>query len=183
MIKSYYNYINEMAIPYSKRDNDANVFKAMYNNDADKLKDLSTSVNLETIRNSHIMTPLEYAALSGKLEMVKELINLGVDVNSSAPLPHAYYRKRLDVVDYLISIGADKNKLPEHGQLSNEPAIKAALDVGLLEHALKNGFSPDIMYKGEKKFNSVPFIFVLRNVKDIINVIKYGADLRIKSIK
>jgi ankyrin repeat protein len=68
------------------------------------------------------MTPLMYASLGGNLEIVKELIRAGANVNSvtdcdnTTPLKIASIIGNLDIVKYLIRNGANVNARDKSGR-------------------------------------------------------------------
>ena len=75
-------------------------------------------INFQMDYARHYATPLWYAAVAGKLNVIKCLVQHGADVNSvsntgSTPVRSACFLRHLDVVLYLIESGADILK-PNH---------------------------------------------------------------------
>ncbi|CAE7948602.1 ZDHHC13, partial [Symbiodinium sp. KB8] len=77
--------------------------------------------NIEELLSEHdfqAFTPLYCAALSGRLDLVKLLLDAGADKDQggfSTPLVVASQKGHLDIVEYLIEAGADTQKAAEFG--------------------------------------------------------------------
>ena len=78
----------------------------------DKIK-LSDTLNLNEIMGNYEVTPLEYAAAYGTIEMVDFLVKNGALINysrkRSSPLNAASAQGRVDVITYFIEHGAEIN--------------------------------------------------------------------------
>ena len=174
MVKKYHEYIKEMAIPYIN-DNKRDVYKAIYNNDEKKLEELSHKMSFDFDDSYDSYSPLEYAALTGRIKTIDALVKYGANVNYGSPIAFAFYRKNIETIKHLISIGADINNKATRGEVENKRPIEVALITDLLEFALDLGANPDY-YKNYKNRNT-PFIFLVKKNKDIITLIIHGADL------
>lgn len=71
-------------------------------------------------RSVHCVTPLWCAAVSGKLNVVRQLIRLGSKINAlsdtgSTPVRSACFMTHIDIVEYLVENGADIRKANYNG--------------------------------------------------------------------
>ena len=97
---------------------------------------------------------LRKAANNGDLKRVKELVELGTDVNAQddeggwgmTPLTWAAYRGHKDVVEYLLEQKADINKPCKLGQTALWDAANLGHS-GIVKLLLDNGADPDIQDK------------------------------------
>ena len=71
-----------------------------------------------TLVNRYGEDPLLQAAYQGHLDVVKQLVRAGVDINRAkgwTPLGYAAYQGHLEVADYLLDQGADVNVAMNNG--------------------------------------------------------------------
>ena len=128
-------------------------------------------------------TPLFYATLNGRLDIVKALVERGANVNTtdnedSTPLIEACCEDNVDVVSYLLEHNADVNAV----NTSSRTALHNAVSIGnyeMVEVLLKynpdidfpneNGSSP-LLIAAEKGYLDIAWLLVekgaKKNVKD-----------------
>lgn len=107
---------------------------------------IKTGANVHHVAKCSGSTPLRICAMAGDVEVCKQLINLGVDINRPDVDPdgiHSGYtalfwsanRGHVELTKYLIESGADVNFKSECG----DTAIKLAQDSNIVDILLKYG--------------------------------------------
>ena len=160
----------EMSIPYRKGDDEYNIITAIYNNDIKRLEDIASRIGLNWKGRDY--TPLEYAAFTGRLDMVKKLIELGADINYGKVLYHAVSGNHSVITKYLIECGIDPNK----GKYNEKPLYLANKqnNVEVFDALLVNGTDPNFNVE-TNDYNrniNIPFIFIVKNpitLRSLIN--------------
>lgn len=126
--------------------------------------------------------PIQYAAFSGRVQMVEKFIAAGspLDHHVRAPLEFAAQQSQWEIIKLLIDKGADPNY-----KSSGDSPLHAASKAGqldLVKQLIEAGAEiNDLSYKGH---DDSPLTYAIKNGH--LDVVKYlieqGADVRWKSI-
>ena len=164
-IKSYKLF--EMSIPYRKGDDEYNIITAIYNNDINKIEDIASRNGLNWKGRNH--TPLEYAAMTGRFEIVKKLVELGADINYGDVLYQAVVKNHSVITEYLIKNGIDPNKGcidSNNGKYNKRPLFVAyeQKNLQVFDILLQNGADPtfNINFMDYGRNDKKPFIFYIQ---------------------
>lgn len=103
--------------------------------------------------NLHSDYPINHAAFFGDLERVKELIKLGVDLDSRGDLEytalhHAAYRGHFDIVKVLVESGSDIHLKTELGK--NAIELASLMNNKDIYHWLVNYHKPEVIADANK---------------------------------
>lgn len=140
---------------------------------------MSCDGSLRALVDQEGKSALHAAVISGVLDMVKELVSYGFDINAKdsvglTPLALATLIGKLDVVQYLIAAGVDFNAQDKNGWCP----LTIAMEQGDLEisHCLID-IGADVNIRGSMGWT--PFTIVLRtsNLALLEMLIQAGADL------
>ncbi|XP_022199876.1 protein fem-1 homolog CG6966 [Nilaparvata lugens] len=133
-------------------------------------------------RSVHYATPLWCAAVSGKLSVVKRLVQLGADVNASSDtgstaVRSACFMTHIEIVTYLVESGADILKSNHSGGTCLINSIQnIQLCTFLLEHGASVNAS-DIQNK-----TALHYAISEHRTETTKLLLRYGADPFLKSI-
>ncbi|XP_018336887.1 protein fem-1 homolog C [Agrilus planipennis] len=132
-------------------------------------------------RSVHCVTPLWCAAVSGKLDVIKCLVNNGADVNAvsdtgSTPVRSACFMTHFAVVQYLVEKGADINKPNYNGGTC---LINSVQSVTLCTFLLKNG--AHVNAKDIQNKTALHYAIQEHRLETTQLLIRYGADYNAKS--
>ncbi|RZF41868.1 hypothetical protein LSTR_LSTR005330 [Laodelphax striatellus] len=132
-------------------------------------------------RSVHYATPLWCAAVSGKLDVVRRLVELGADVNAasdtgSTAVRSACFMTHIDIVTYLVESGADIQKSNHSGGTCLINSIQnIQLCTFLLEHGASVNAS-DIQSK-----TALHYAISEHRTETTKLLLRYGADPFLKS--
>lgn len=91
-------------------------------------KAIAAGVDIESVDPTFGTTPLGSAAMAGKTEVMRVLIDAGADVHGSnlerSPMIAAAFGRWVEPVRLLLDAGADPNARSKHGAVSLYPAIR-----------------------------------------------------------
>ena len=131
-----------------------------------------------------LLTPLWRAANKGKIDVVKLLVELGADVNSTAsdtgstPLYGACDKYRnMDVIKFLVSHGADIDK-PING-VGTTCLMRAIRSIGMSKFFVDQG--ADVNRKDSFGNTALHLACDYRRINAVRLLVKYGADPSIKN--
>ncbi len=156
--------INEMLDAIE--DGDVERVMVLLNSDVDKL---------------NLITPfgtwLHIAASEGQLDIVKKLIDLGVDINKrggtydGGAINSAASEGYIEIVKYLLSNGAEFDV----SEPTRNPLFGAIMsgNINIVKVLIDNGINTKIKYTGENMTNMDAYAFAIeRGQKDIAELIK-----------
>jgi len=133
-------------------------------------------------KSFHFVTPLWCAAVSGKLDVLKFLVERGADIDSisdkgSTPVRSACYMSHVSVVSYLIDLGADISRPNYSGGTCLINAIQSPrLCHLLLEHGA------DVNAKDYQGKTALHYAISERNIRTVDLLLCWGADAHARSI-
>ncbi len=129
------------------------IFAAIKLGDADKVEAIIAPDNSRLEMITPYGTWLNFAAVIGKLEIIKRLVSLGADVNSKSPVSgggainQAASFGHIDIVRYLLSCGAELGvSEPERNPLFG--AIQGG-HTAIAKLLIDSGIDTQIKYTGE----------------------------------
>lgn len=169
----------------------AALYRALASNDVEKLEFLihgcGVSIEQRIIYKCeedgsfHLVTPLWYAAVTGKLDLLKWLVKKKASIHSlsdkgSTPVRSACFMNHYEIVKYLIELGADIGKPNYSGGTCLINAIQATQLCQLL---LENGAQVNAQdYQGK---TALHYAISERRTKTVLLLISNGADVNIKN--
>lgn len=137
-------------------------------------------------RNSSFITPLLKASSEGRIEIVKLLIERGVDIRWESPngsqtaLSFALWSKQNNTADYLIDQGATiESPDTQDGKLLLIRALKAG-NVKYIDKSIEQGLSP--VMEGETKGSVLHYAAESDSVELLNRLIDLGAPVNKKNI-
>ncbi|XP_074598395.1 protein fem-1 homolog A-like [Brevipalpus obovatus] len=133
-------------------------------------------------KSFHFVTPLWCAAVSGKLDVLKFLVERGADIDSvsdkgSTPVRSACYMNHVAVVSYLIDLGADISRPNYSGGTC---LINAIQSLKLCQLLLENG--ADVNAKDYQGKTALHYAIGERNIHTVALLLEYGADAYARTV-
>lgn len=127
------------------------------------------------------MTPLWCAAVSGKLSVIRCLVNHGADINAvsdtgSTPVRSACFMTHLDIVQYLVENGADILKANYNGGTC---LINSVQSVQLCKFLLKHG--ADVNARDIQNKTALHYAIQEHRLETTKLLLENGADINAKS--
>ena len=142
-------------------------------------KELLAYMSLETMFPDESVRALAMAAAKGRVRTVEELVNSGVDVNSSGTqgaTPLFWAMSNYNGFKKLLELGADPNVIYGDGGTVMHWAVLVE-DNRILEAALEHGGNPNLVAKGSM-FEDTPIFQALSQGKEKVEILlEAGANI------
>jgi len=153
------------------------VFKILIQHD----KNIGTSIM--KIRDTNNNVPLHYAIKLKNIDIVKILLDKGVDLNVSDKnglneFHHAVYSRKIKICELLINAGSNINSITNKGQT----ALHIACDLDLFDickFLIKNKININIQDK-EREFTALHYAVNAGNLKMVKLLLSNNADINIQ---
>ncbi|WP_446010267.1 ankyrin repeat domain-containing protein [Candidatus Electrothrix sp.] len=182
-------------IPSNETDASGKLFEAIRAHDLNNVKRIvtETSIDLDPPTQPNMVNKaLAYASIYGDLEIVKYILDQGVEIDGKiayggTALLRAMEVNNNDISEFLIESGADVN-IPNAFGVS--PMIGSAIsgNIKLMELIISHGGDIDKAHKvevsqnyGELAYNPIQWAVVRNNTDCVAFLIQAGADLKIKT--
>lgn len=132
-------------------------------------------------RSVHCVTPLWCAAVSGKLSVIRCLVNHGADINAvsdtgSTPVRSACFMTHLEIVQYLVESGADIRKANYNGGTC---LINSVQSVQLCKFLLKHG--ADVNARDIQNKTALHYAIQEHRLETTKLLLEHGADIHARS--
>ncbi|XP_065155286.1 protein fem-1 homolog CG6966 isoform X2 [Atheta coriaria] len=132
-------------------------------------------------RSTHVVTPLWCSAVSGKLPIVKFLLQQGACINAisdtgSTPVRSACFMSHLDIVQYLVENGADINRSNFNGGTC---LINSVQSVELCQFLIKHG--ADVNAQDIQSKTALHYAIQEHRIETTKLLLENGADYLAKS--
>jgi|GEM_PF-816109 len=156
---------------------------AIQNGEVDSVRSaLNSNPELLSLPDEAGYLPIHYACYYNQLEMAKDFLSLGADVNSrsgggSTPLHGASYYGHKEIVDWLLDNGADINAQNQRGW---PPIFSGAFSQTreTLDILLDNG--ADLNIGDERNAQLIHYLSWLGDTQRVLNLIDRGVDINQK---
>lgn len=131
--------------------------------------------------SNHFVTPLWYAAVDGKLNLLEFLVKRGANIHcvsdkGSTPVRSACFMNHYHIVKYLIELGADISRPNYSGGTCLINAIQSR---DLCQLLLENGAQVNAQdYTGK---TALHYAISEKRTKTVLFLIRYGADVYLKN--
>ena len=147
------------------KDKAIKVYDLIKNGDIEQVKELI--INDKSLLN--FVTPfgtwLHVAARAGKMDMIKFLVEYGVDINinegvpKSAPVAHAASEGKLSIVEYLFNNGA----ILDVSDPNRNPLFSAIYGghIDIVKYLVENGIDITVKYKGDTMKDMDAYAFAI----------------------
>ena len=133
-------------------------------------------LNYNSDQTKYLVSPVWCAAASGKLEVVKYLIEFGANVNSesdtgSTPIRSACFFSHLEIVKFLVKNGGDIHRPNQDGVTC---LINSVQSVAVCEYLLQSG--ANVNAQDQSDMSALHYAVMEKELETTKLLLRYGAD-------
>ena len=158
-----------------------NSLNSQYSNNENSIQKYINNKNLLNSKNENGWTPIYHSIISNNLILLKQLLELGANVNipnnmNETPLYQSIEMENYEAMIILLKYNCDCNISKNNGNSPLHIACKKG-KINFISALLKNGANPNLI---NKLFNQTPFhiVIIQKLGKNIISLFKeYNGDL------
>ncbi|XP_060063835.1 protein fem-1 homolog CG6966-like [Ylistrum balloti] len=175
---------NKTALFHACFRGEIDIVRFLLENCMPDLEATGTHVVEEDESSEHIVPPIWSAAISGRLDIAKALIENGANVHGcsdtkSTAVRAACYSNNVDMVKYLVEHGADVNIPNKNGATCLMNAIECK---ELCEFLIQSGAKVNAQESGRDKLTALHYAVNYQKLDTIKVLLKHGADVNLKTV-